>query len=89
MRAALSSAAIFFRESKEFRALESHIVGQLQQHLRSFLPAARPDADFEIEFFLTTVSAVAERVTSQHREEATLTKWASAVSEMLCDQLKI
>jgi len=89
MRAALSFAAVYFRESKEFKALEARILTELRQTLRSFLPPGRSDADFQVKFFLTTVSSIAERVTNQRRDEATLAKWASAVSDMLCDHLEI
>jgi AcrR family transcriptional regulator len=89
MRAALSDAAVYFRESKEFKALEAHILTRMQHHLRLFLPKGQRDEEFAIELFLTTVSTIAERVTVKRRDESTLTQWATAVGEMLCNHLGI
>jgi AcrR family transcriptional regulator len=89
LRAGLKFAAVFFHESKEFHALEASIFQTVKRFLQKALHAPHDDLDFQTEFFLALVSSVAETATTKHADAPTLEKWASQLSAMICEQLKI
>ncbi len=89
LRAALKFAAVFFHESKEFRALEKRIFQKVRLFLQSAQPALADELDFQTEFFLALISSVAENLTTQNTNPEIVKKWADTLSAMLCQHLKI
>ena len=88
MRKSLTSAAIFFQKTDEFKAIEAGIF----QYLKSFL------ADFSIEkenldnstdVFITVIKSVAEEVSERNLSPKELEKWSDICCEMLFCYLKI
>lgn len=89
LRTSLKFAAVFFHESKEFRALETEIIQRVKLFLQSALSAPHQALDFQTDFFLTLISSVAETITTRKTSPEQVKKWAFTISEMICDYLKI
>jgi AcrR family transcriptional regulator len=88
LRRALQDAAVLYRDSREFGALESKVVERVRQFLDEAWPSrrARGEAlEFAARFFVTVVSATAEEVTARTADRAELRRWSRACSAMLCD----
>ena len=84
VRAALDAAGTPFREAPEARA---HIA-KARRRLDAFFAELLPDADakeraFTADFVMTSMSAIAERITSEGRGRAEVEAWATASAEML------
>jgi AcrR family transcriptional regulator len=89
LRTALKQAEVFFHETPEFRALQAQIFHKVRQFLQQVLSKKSKQVDFCTELVLTTVSSVAEEVSSRTQDSAQVQRWAQAISTMLCAHLDI
>jgi AcrR family transcriptional regulator len=88
LRRALQDAAVLYRDSREFRAHLSRVVGRVRRFLDQAWPPRRPrgeNLEFAARFVVAVVSATAEQVTSRAAGRAELCKWSRACSAMLCN----
>jgi AcrR family transcriptional regulator len=85
LRVALDDAGALFRTAPEARAHVVKANRSLEAFIGELLPASAPsERAFFADFVMTSMSAVAERITSEGRGRAEVDAWAQASAEMVC-----
>ncbi len=87
LRHALRLAALHFRESKEFDAIERRMLERIRSFLVEATPARRARHAFDAEFLATILGSVSEAVTERGIRGPELRRWADECSAMLCKHL--
>jgi AcrR family transcriptional regulator len=83
VRVALDEAGAPFRDAPEARAHLLKARGSLDAFVGELLPGSAPgQRAFVADFLLTSMSAVAERITSEGRGRAEVDAWAAASADM-------
>ena len=85
VRAALDDAGALFRDAPEARAHVARARRCLDAFAGELLPGSAPgERAFVADFMMTSMSAVAERITSEGRGRADVDAWAKASADMYC-----
>jgi AcrR family transcriptional regulator len=89
LRRALDDASALYRGSPEARAQEERARRLVEGFFAEALPRRAPaEVAFAAQFFVLTLSAIAEKVTDRVRDRAALGRWAEATADLLCAQLE-
>ena len=88
LRVALDDAGALFRDAPEARAHLTRATRTVRDFIDEAIPGV-PTAQrtFAADFLLTSMSAVAEKITEQGRSRADVDTWARASAEMYCRYL--
>ena len=85
LRLALDDAGAHFRSAPEARALSMKATQRTRALVDEALPEASPEQRiFAADFVFTSLSAIAEKATTQGRSDAEIEAWAETTAEMLC-----
>jgi AcrR family transcriptional regulator len=87
LRHALNEASASFRHTPEMRAQETKARSHVSAFLEEALPGQRELA-FTTDFFFVTLGSIAERVTERKLSSRELTRWATALADMMCGYLE-
>jgi AcrR family transcriptional regulator len=89
LRRALDDASAVYRDSPEAGALRHEIVRVAQRFFQEALPRrARAEVAFVADFFVLTLSAIAEKLTARPVMGDELTRWSTATADLLCAHLE-
>lgn len=89
LRVALDDAGALFRDAPEARAHLARATRTVQDFVDEAIPGVpRVQRTFAADFLLTSMSAVAEKITEQGRSRADVDAWARATAEMYCRYLE-
>jgi len=88
LRVALADASAQLRDAPESAQLRERATRGVQRFSREALPGRTPATRrFVGDFIITTLSAVAERVTSEPRSAKEVERWAQTCADLLCGYL--
>jgi AcrR family transcriptional regulator len=88
LRRALDDAGAPFRDAPEARALLAKARARVLRFVLEAVPGLTQEAAvFAADFVLTSMTAVAERVTSERRSRTEVDAWARASAELYCSYL--
>ncbi|RYZ87213.1 MAG: TetR/AcrR family transcriptional regulator [Proteobacteria bacterium] len=82
LRRALQGTGANFEKTRSYKELQERGQKGLTRFLKELLPRSK-DIDFRVDFYMTTISKVAEDVSMRVRDEGELEKWSDEVSQML------
>lgn len=89
LRVALDDAGALFRDTPQARALLVIARERIAAFLEQALPHVRPkERAFAADLLITSMSAVAEKITAQGRSRSDVDAWARASAEMYCGYLE-
>jgi AcrR family transcriptional regulator len=88
LRVALDDAGALFRDAPEARAFQATITRRMRAFFAEALPCVwREQQLFAAEFVLTSMAAVAEKITAQGLSRPAVDAWAKASADMYCGYL--
>lgn len=89
VRVALDDAGTLFRDTPEARALQAKATRRMRAFMSEALPSAAPQARaFAADYVLTSMFAIAEKVTEQGRSPSEVEAWAETSADLLCGFLE-
>jgi AcrR family transcriptional regulator len=88
LRKSLSSAAVFFQKTDEFKSLELEIFQKAKSFLSDFLGENEENLQIKTEVFITVVKSLAEEVSGKNLSGEELKNWAKICYKMVVNFIK-
>jgi hypothetical protein len=88
LRVALDDAGAFLRDAPETRTHKAQVKARMLAFMNEALPdVPHPAQVFAADFVVTSMGAVAKKITEQGRSRSEVDTWARAMAEMYCEYL--